>query len=41
MLVFALEGSLLPFTAKTPALVPLFQLPPRINAPSRVATPVV
>lgn len=33
MLLFAFDGVLLPFTAKTPAFVSLFQLPPRISAP--------
>jgi hypothetical protein len=33
MLLFAFDGVLLPFTAKTPAFVPLLKLPPRISAP--------
>ena len=33
MLLFEFDGALLPFTAKTPAFVPLLKLPPRISAP--------
>jgi len=32
MLLFALRGELLPFTAHPPAFVELFQLPPRMRA---------
>ena len=32
MFVFALDGALFKFRAKTPDLTPLFQLPPRIAA---------
>ena len=31
MLLLALRGELLPFAAQPPALVELFQLPPRIH----------
>lgn len=33
MLLFALDGSLLPLTVSGPALVPLLKLPPRSSAP--------
>ena len=33
MLLLALDGWLLPLTAKTPAFAPLLKLPPRISAP--------
>ncbi len=36
MFVFTFDGALLTFRANTPALTPLFQLPPRIAARLRL-----
>jgi hypothetical protein len=41
MLLFALDGSLLPFTANTPAFVPLLKLPPEFHATAQRRNVVV